>query len=230
MDRGQPLGSPPAWPAQAGTAKSTGRRKALLIGLNYPGTAAQLRHGKNDVERVAAVLARLGFPEEWTLTLTDDPETMPEALPTKRNCIVAMQWLAHNVAPGDVLFFHFSGHSAQEEDHEDVPDSDALCPSDFQEAGFISSEKVYETLMQRLPPHARLTMLLDCCIPCLCPELPLLYDLEQDRWVLGSPSSRSNGDVVCFAGVGSLEAQWYFFAPLFWFQVPKETNPKSNQP
>ncbi|OLP96648.1 Metacaspase-1 [Symbiodinium microadriaticum] len=184
----------------SGEPKATGRRKALLIGLNYPGTSAQLRNGINDVERVAAVLGRLGFPEEWMLKLTDDAPRhgAPEVAPTKSNCIAAMQWLTHNVAPGDVLFFHFSGHATQ----DDAEGSDALCPSDFMDAGFISSEKVHETLMRGLPAHVRLTMLLDCCIPCLCPELPLLYDLEQDRWVVGSSAS-SSADVVCFSAAGS---------------------------
>eukprot|EP00439_Symbiodinium_sp_Y106_P058719 s4459_g8.t1 len=184
-------------PFSSGEPKPTGRRKALLIGVNYPGTSAQLRNGINDVERVAAVLGRLGFPEEWMLKLTDDAPP-PEAAPTKSNCIAAMQWLTHNVAPGDVLFFHFSGHATQ----DDAEGSDALCPSDFMEVGFISSEKVYETLMRGLPAHVRLTMLLDCCIPCLCPELPLLYDVEQDRWVVGSSAS-SSADVVCFSAAGS---------------------------
>ena len=184
----------------SGEPKATGRRKALLIGLNYPGTSAQLRNGINDVERVAAVLGRLGFPEEWMLKLTDDAPRhgAPEVAPTKSNCIAAMRWLTHNVAPGDVLFFHFSGHATQ----DDAEGSDALCPSDFMDAGFISSEKVHETLMRGLPAHVRLTMLLDCCIPCLCPELPLLYDVEQDRWVAGSSAS-SSADVVCFSAAGS---------------------------
>ena len=195
------LGTTPAFAASE-PAKPTGRRKALLIGLNYPGTAAQLCNSQNDVDRVGAVLARLGFPEEWTLKLTDDADATPEVIATKRNCISAMRWLTHSVAPGDVLFFHFSGHATQEEDG-DTQGSDALCPSDFQEAGFISSEQIYETLIRVLPPYARLTMLLDCCIPCACPELPLLYDLEQDRWVLGSSGTKSRGDVVCLAALGS---------------------------
>ena len=185
-----------------GPAKPTGRRKALLIGLNYPGTAAELRNGGNDVERVAAVLARLGFPEEWTLKLTDDAPASPEVAPTKRNFIGAMRWLTHNLAPGDVLFFHFSGHATQEDDELNVPGGDALCPADFSEAGSISSELVCKMLVQPLPPYVRLTMLIDCCIPCLCPELPLLYDLQQDRWVLGS-ATPSHGDVICLAAVGS---------------------------
>ncbi|CAE7387312.1 MCA1 [Symbiodinium sp. CCMP2456] len=186
--------------ASSSEPKATGRRKALLIGLNYPGTSAQLRNGINDVERVAAVLGRLGFPEEWMLKLTDDAprRRAPDVAPTKSNCIAAMQWLTHNAVPGDVLFFHFSGHATQ----DDAEGSDALCPSDFMDAGFISSEKVHETLMRGLPAHVRLTMLLDCCIPCLCPELPLLYDVEQDRWVVGGSAS-SSADVVCFSAAGS---------------------------
>lgn len=87
----------------------TGRRKALLIGINYFGQPNQLQGCINDVTNVSSFLhERKGYRREDMVILTDDQKN-PKSLPTKSNIIRAMQWLVHEAQPNDSLFIHFSG-------------------------------------------------------------------------------------------------------------------------
>lgn len=87
----------------------TGRRKALLIGINYFGQPNQLQGCINDVTNVSSFLhERKGYRREDMVILTDDQKN-PKSVPTKSNIIRAMQWLVHEAQPNDSLFIHFSG-------------------------------------------------------------------------------------------------------------------------
>jgi len=93
---------------------STGRRKALLIGINYTGTSAALRGCVNDVKRIKTFLLTKGFVDspETMLVLTDD-QTETAKKPLRANMIAAFGWLLQNVQPGDSLFLHYSGHGGR---------------------------------------------------------------------------------------------------------------------
>ncbi|EEY23622.1 conserved hypothetical protein [Verticillium alfalfae VaMs.102] len=64
----------------------TGRRKALLIGINYFGQRGQLRACINDVKNMSAYLVKnFGYKREGHgLSLTDDQQN-PVSQPTKQN-------------------------------------------------------------------------------------------------------------------------------------------------
>lgn len=87
----------------------TGRRKALLIGINYFGQDGELRGCINDVHNVSAFLVeRHGYKREDMVILTDD-QSNPVMQPTRANIIQAMGWLVSNAQPNDALFLHYSG-------------------------------------------------------------------------------------------------------------------------
>jgi hypothetical protein len=87
----------------------TGRRKALLIGINYFGQRGQLRGCINDVRNMSAYLAEhFGYKREDMVILTDDQQN-PMSQPTKQNILRAMHWLVKDARPNDALFFHYSG-------------------------------------------------------------------------------------------------------------------------
>lgn len=87
----------------------TGRRKALLIGINYFGQRGQLRGCINDVRNMTSYLAEhLDCKREEMVILTDDQQN-PASQPTKQNILRAMQWLVRDAEPNDSLFFHYSG-------------------------------------------------------------------------------------------------------------------------
>ncbi|CAL1128098.1 unnamed protein product [Cladocopium goreaui] len=186
------------------STSASGRRKALLIAMNYPGTAAERRCGGNDLDKVTGILLRLGFPDEWILSLSDfrepsGPSTARQIdRPSKANIIAALRWLTHNAVAGDVLFFHYSGHGVL---HEDATGEllDAYCPSDFAEAGYLPTRDCYD-LISSLPAGVRLTMLADCCVPCACPQLPFLWDAGHKQWMATSLPTGAKADVVGLGG------------------------------
>lgn len=134
--------------------------------------------------------------------LTDD-RTEASLRPTYHNILAGMQWLTHGLAAGDVLFFYFSGHGAQQPDEdaqeEGVMDETFL-PVDFDQEGHISENQVFELLVRKLPSGVRLTMLVDCCLPGICPELPFIYNDEHRTWDVEVNPYHTLGDVVCFSG------------------------------
>lgn len=87
----------------------TGRRKALLIGINYFGQRGQLRGCINDVKNMSTYLnEHFGYKREDMVILTDDQQN-PMSQPTKANILRAMHWLVKDARPNDSLFFHYSG-------------------------------------------------------------------------------------------------------------------------
>lgn len=87
----------------------TGKRKALLIGINYFGQKGQLRGCINDVKNMSNYLMEaFGYKREDMVTLTDDQQN-PMSQPTKQNILRAMHWLVKDAQPNDSLFFHYSG-------------------------------------------------------------------------------------------------------------------------
>lgn len=87
----------------------TGRKKALLVGINYFGQRGQLRGCINDVRNMSAYLVEhFGYKREDMVILTDDQQN-PMSQPTKQNILRAMHWLVKDAKPNDSLFFHYSG-------------------------------------------------------------------------------------------------------------------------
>lgn len=86
-----------------------GRRKALLIGINYFGQRGQLRGCINDVKNMSTYLnSHFNYKREDMVLLTDDQQN-PMSQPTKANILRAMHWLVKDARPNDSLFFHYSG-------------------------------------------------------------------------------------------------------------------------
>lgn len=85
------------------------RRKAVIIGCNYPGQQAELAGCINDAKCIEYMLrTKFGFDPIDVLMLTDDQHDHAK-IPTKRNIVAAAQWLVGDAQPGDSFFFHFSG-------------------------------------------------------------------------------------------------------------------------
>ena len=96
----------------------SGRRKALLIGINYFHTRNELKGCINDVKNMRRFLKeRYGYKDDDMVILTDDQHN-PRGIPTMQNIITAMQWLVRGAQQNDSLVFHYSGHGGS------VPDLD----------------------------------------------------------------------------------------------------------
>lgn len=134
-----PSGISPAIPAPPMSPvhpqRSTIVKKALLIGINYHGQRGELRGCCNDVREIYNLLTKVyqWDPSEFRILSDEDLHLQNqltrspsrETRPTKKNIIKQMNWLSENVLPGDALFFHYSGHGAQQPDPHGI-ESDGM--------------------------------------------------------------------------------------------------------
>lgn len=103
--------------------ENKGNRKALLVGMSYPGTDLELPGCSQDAEIMARLLCnKWGFqnsPEKLKILLDAEPrfqENKGVGKPTGANIRAAMSWLVDGAVPGDSLFFFYSGHGTHEPD------------------------------------------------------------------------------------------------------------------
>ncbi|KAM7257231.1 hypothetical protein ACFE04_012972 [Oxalis oulophora] len=109
---------------------SNSKKMAVLVGCNYTNTHATpplevLSGCINDVVGMRETLVKLfGFEESHIELLTD--EDTNKVMPTAANIKAALNRMIDAAQPGDVLFFHYSGHGVQ------VPkiSGDAIVPCD----------------------------------------------------------------------------------------------------
>ncbi|KAF7057383.1 hypothetical protein CFC21_064672 [Triticum aestivum] len=173
-----------------------GNKRALLVGINYTGTAAELPGPINDVKCMSFLLTlKYGFPGDCILVLTDE-ERDPYRRPTRANILVAMRWLVHGCSSGDSLVFHFSGHGDQEKDKDgDEQDGqdESICPLDWQLNGAILDDEINEAIVRPLVQGVRLHAIIDACRSGTVLDLPNLCQIKKNGKPLWIDHSAPNG-------------------------------------
>lgn len=191
--------------------RSPGRKRALLIGINYQGQRYELRGCNNDIRNILPCLInQWGYDPADIVQLIDDGCSL---LPTRRNILLEMHRLAFYARAGDSMFFYFAGHGGQirDLDGDEVDGYDEfICPVDYQRSGVISDDEIHEILVKPLAAGSRLTALFDSCHSGTVLDLPYLYDSEQSKFIDGvTPDARirrySQAQVFCFSGCGDSE-------------------------
>jgi len=151
-----------------------GKKYAMLTGINYQGTGAQLDGCTNDVKRMIGHLKEYhGFEAtaENMKVFIDPTEEIPGYSgevkpPTKENLLGGIEWIIETVKPGDCVFFHYSGHGTQvpdEDGSEEDGKDEALVPLDYSSAKFITDDMIFSLLVSKMPNGSRLFALMDCC-------------------------------------------------------------------
>lgn len=148
-------------------------RRALIIAIsNYaPWTGWSNLNAHKDAALLKEVLQRQLFKEENMVLLADSQATY-------RGIISAVNLLIAQSYPGDIVFFHFSGHGQQilDDDGDEVDGYDeALIPYDagmHYRPGIYQGEhhlrddligKMLDSLRQKLGPTGSLMVSLDAC-------------------------------------------------------------------
>ncbi|CAK40301.1 caspase family protein [Aspergillus niger CBS 101883] len=181
----------------------TGRRKALLIGINYIGQPNQLRGCINDVTNMSTFLnEKYGYRREDMVILTDDQKN-PMSIPNKANILRAMQWLVKDAQPNDSLFIHFSGHGGRtpdlDGDEEDGYD-DVIYPLDYRTAGHIVDDDMHAIMVRPLRPGVRLTAIFDSCHSGTALDLPYVYSTQG---ILKEPNLAKEAAMDLFSAINS---------------------------
>ena len=141
-------------------------KRALLIGVHHyqhgPDSVFSDLNTESDVAAVRQVLLdRFGFAPGDIKTLLTGPET------TRASILSAMQDLVTLTKPGDIVYFHYSGHGSQVPDPKDPSGVDeTLVPSDWTQDGAkdIRDKEVRQIIAQiqeRKP--GSLTLTFDSC-------------------------------------------------------------------
>ncbi|KJZ75860.1 Metacaspase-1A [Hirsutella minnesotensis 3608] len=181
----------------------TGRRKALLIGINYFGQNGELRGCINDVHNVSNFLCeRYNYKREDMVILTDD-QSNPVMRPTKENIIRAMGWLVRDAQPNDALFLHYSGHGGQTEDldgDEDDGFDEVIYPVDHEQNGHIVDDYIHALVVKPLQPGVRLTAIFDSCHSATAMDLPYVYST---KGILKEPNLAKEAGQGLLSALGS---------------------------
>ncbi|NBU33888.1 caspase family protein [bacterium] len=140
-------------------------KKALLIGINYTGSSAQLNGCVNDITNVRKFLLEMcGFQPQNIVTLTDAPDNANR--PTRKAMEDQIGTLARGAKSGDTLVFYYSGHGSNVPDNsndESDGKDEVLVPMDYMRAGVITDDWLNENLVKKIPQNAVLYAFTDCC-------------------------------------------------------------------
>jgi hypothetical protein len=139
----------------------TGMKKALIAGINnYPD--APLRGCVNDCLLMYKVLSeKFGFATKNIDLITDGDVT-------KKNLLARLKNLVTGAAPGDTIFFHYSGHGSQvmSNDWTNTDEADGrdeiLCPVDLDWNDPIRDHDLGR-IFKLVPAGVHVLVVLDCC-------------------------------------------------------------------
>ncbi|TFY56643.1 hypothetical protein EVG20_g8852 [Dentipellis fragilis] len=171
----------------------TGRRRALLVGINYlraPRRAViggPLKEPIKDVRKMKDLLINVfGYSEDHIVVMTDDHDLNEQTVlwPTKQNIVSCFTTVdIRDAQPGDSFVFHFAGHSTQKPVKVDKNEIDGLdegghfCSRvanvNFSlhrvtalitwDAKCILDDILRRILVQKLPDGCKLTAIFDTC-------------------------------------------------------------------
>ncbi|CAE7522049.1 MCA1 [Symbiodinium pilosum] len=152
---------------EALSASPVGRKKALLVGINYKNTGSELRGCINDVNNMQAILIKqYGFKLEDIRMINEDQDR--SCWPFKKVILDGMDWLYRDAQSGDVLVFHYSGHGSQYSPDDKSMPADCICPLDLiierkWPDHVILDTEIHAKLYDPLPPGCKAVCIFDCC-------------------------------------------------------------------
>lgn len=131
------------------------KKRALLVGINYVGTGHPLKGCINDVKNIESLLRSRGFA---------DIEIILEKEATTANIMAGLRRLVAGATPGDVIFFHYSGHGSQTFStlEPDMLD-EIICPIDIDWVKNVITDNELKDIFNPVPNGVNVTIILDCC-------------------------------------------------------------------
>jgi len=168
----------------------SGKKRAVLIGINYVGQSGELRGCHNDVLNMIDYIKDVhGFEDKDMTVLMDDGQ---HADPTRANILGAYNKIADESEPGDVVFLHYSGHGGKlRDDGKDEADGydETLIPLDYKTAGQIRDDDLLKDLVQKFKSGVFVTSMMDCCHSGTVLDLP--YNFIADGNSTGMESNEN---------------------------------------
>lgn len=186
------------------------KKRAVLCGVTYKGHIKALDASINNVRSMHQLLVKLGFPNASIRILTEE-ESDPTRTPTRRNILMALEWLTKGCRSGDSLVFYYAGHGSHVADSNgDEKDGfdEALCPVDYSVSGKILDDEINAFIVAPLPHGAILHSIMDTCFSGTLLDLPFLCRIDWGgfyKWEEHHPShvssygGTSGGKAICIS-------------------------------
>lgn len=189
------------------TVKGLIAKKCLLIGINYTGTSSQLNGCINDAENLKGLLKRNKYFNENQITMMTDKK-QGALKPTKANILKQFNQLVkfakNNKGKQVKLFVSYSGHGVGVKDRsneESDGQDEALCPVDYNRAGFIIDDDIRRNFINKLPSNVKLVMLVDACHSATMLDLKYGYLVDnKNTYKVGGKILPTNCEVVSISG------------------------------
>lgn len=155
-------------------------KKAILIGINYYGSAHQLNGCQNDVDAVQQMLiGTFQFKPENIQVMKDredDPDHKNDDCPTKDNILAKLRDLVSSAKYGDELYIHYSGHGSTTTDldgDESTGYDETIVAVDMKQ---IIDDELSKIMVCGLPVGVKLRAVFDSCHSGSVLDMPYIYD------------------------------------------------------
>jgi len=137
----------------------SGKKKALLIGINYTSIPDITLNGCiDDIVNMRNVLIDAYDYQSSNITLLRDDN--PNFIPTRDNIIAQLNLLAQQSSSLDEIWVHYSGHGSLINGNTNGKMDNILVPLDYQTNGFIR-EGIILSILQQI--KCRAILLFDSC-------------------------------------------------------------------
>lgn len=185
-------------PTTITTINPSKTKRALLIGINYVGTANELYGCINDVECVRARLGQTGFASSNIQVLTDNTTVKP----TKASILSQIRTLLSSGQPGDLLFLMYSGHGSYTLDRNGDETSgydQMIVPVDL---NVILDDELKSLIQTNLKSGVTLFAMFDSCFSGSVLDLRYQYmdSLNYEQFTENGKELETPGDVLMISG------------------------------
>lgn len=157
------------------------RHRALLIGLNYPGSECELKGCVNDVMNVKDFLIKDQLFDEDKVRMVCDTDSVTAPCCTRAGILAELRRLATQTHEEDLdgVWIHYSGHGTGMQDcNNDETDGqdEAIYTSDEET---ITDDELGD-IVKTFNPRTRLTCVFDCCFSGTMLDLTYRWTSEKD--------------------------------------------------
>jgi len=167
----------------------------LGIGINYLGTASELKGCINDVISTEKFFKRK-FPNLQSSFLTDHTVKKP----TKENILAEFKMLLIKAKPLDTIILHYSGHGTNTKDiNNDESDNNDECivPVDL---NIITDDELNNLVVANLKPNVFLFCLFDSCFSGTVLDLKYTYISSLNPIQKNNDKPQPRGKVIMISG------------------------------
>jgi hypothetical protein len=177
----------------------TSKKVALLMGLNYTGTSAELKGCVNDAKNLRDFLTSKGIVDEVSLKMD----------PTAKEIFMSLHALALRsyVDELEFVFLSYSGHGGQKPDTsgDEVDGFDeCLYPSDYATGGALLDDDLHD-LLEAFNPATKVFFLVDACHSGTVLDLKYRY-LSRNIVSTENKTDRSENNVFMISGCSDVQS------------------------